>query len=366
MSMFRNAALLAGVMAAALPVAIAQADETVNLFTWQDYFDPAIFADFEKETGIHVQEGAFESSEGMMTKLLVGGSGYDVVVASEALIPALVKAGIIADLDTSKLPNIANQDEKIAAILEKADAGNAHAMAYTWGTTGIAYNIDAIKQRLGNEFKIDSWGALFDPAIAAKLKDCGIYLLDSPQTVYPVALRYLGKDGNSRDPADIAAAEKLLLAVRPYVTTFTSVAYVSALANNEACIAMGWSGDVVRASQEAEKAGNGVKLAYVVPKEGSTMWIDNFVMPSDAPNADNAHKLIDFLMRPDIAARNSNYLQYPNGNSASLPLIDAAMRDNPNLYPPADVYQRLFTVVMFDKDPLRQLNKSWTTVKTAQ
>lgn len=365
MSIMRKSALLAGVMVAVLPFASASADETVNLFTWQDYFGPDVFADFEKETGIHVQEDAFESSEAMMTRLLVGGSGYDVVVATEALLPALIKADIIAKLDTAKLGNSTTQDIKIAGMLAHNDPGNTHARAYTWGTTGIAYNVDAIRQRLGDA-KIDSWSLVFDPAIAAKLKDCGIYWLDSPQEIYPIALRYLGKDGNSKDPADIAAVEKLLLAVRPSVTTFTSVAYVSALANEEACVAIGWSGDVVRAGNEAAAAKNGVKLDYVIPKEGSTLWIDSFIVPNDAPHADNAHMLIDFLMRPDIAARNSNALQFPSGSSGALPLIDAAMRDNPSLYPPADVFDRLFTVEMFDKEALRQLNKSWTDVKTAQ
>ena len=357
--------LLLGAIAVGAFATQAMAEETVTLMSWGEYFDPEVFKEFEAETGIRVVEDPFDSSESMTTKLLVGGSGADVVVVSESLIPQFIKIDILQKLDKSKLGNLGNVDPAIAQQLTQVDPGNDYTLPYTWGTTGIGYNVAAVKERLGDQ-KIDSWSMLFDPATMAKLKDCGVYFLDSPQTVYPVALSYLGRDSNGKSTEDIAAAEALLDAVRPSIGNFKSVGYTNDLASGQACVAMGWSGDIANAGKRAQEAGNGVELAYVIPKEGSTIWIDTFVIPKDAPNAEAAHKFIDFLMRADIAARNSNFLRYPNGNKASFELLDAEIRNDPSLYPSADTYDRLFMAEMFTDDALRALNKSWTHVKTGQ
>jgi len=345
--------------------ATASAQENVTIMTWGDYFDPAVFKAFEAETGIHVQEYPFDSSETMMTKLLVGNSGSDVVVASESLIPKFVKAGLLQKLDKGKMKELGNIDPDIAKLLKQVDPENEYVVPYTWGTTGIGYNIDAVQKRLG-DVKVDSWSLLFDPDIVSKLKDCGVYMLDSPQTVYPVALAYLGKNPNSKSAEDIAAVEEMLAKVRPAIGNFKSTGYPSDLAGGEACVVMGWSGDIARADAEVAKAGNGIKLDYVVPKEGSTIWVDTFVVPKDAPNPDAARKLIDFLTRAEVAAQNSNYLRYPNGNKASFALLDEAIRKDTRLYPPADTYTRLFMVEMFTDDSLRNLTRSWTRVKAQQ
>lgn len=358
-------ALITALACSTLLATAAQAEETVTLMTWAEYFDPAVFEAFQQETGIRVLEDPFDSSESMTTKLLVGGSGADVVVVSESLIPQFIKIDILSPLDKGKLSQLGNIDPDIARLLTQVDPENAYVVPYTWGTTGIGYNVDAVRERLGDT-AIDSWATLFDPAVAAKLQDCGVYLLDSPQTVYPVALRYLGKDGNSKAPEDIAAAEAMLMKVRPHIGNFKSTGYTNDLAGGQACVVMGWSGDIAQAGKRAEEAANGIKIDYVVPKEGSTIWIDTFVIPKDAPNAAAALKLIDFLMRPEVAAKNSNYLRYPNGNKASFPLLDADIRSDPRLYPPQDVYTRLFMAEMFTDEPLRELSRSWTRVKTNQ
>lgn len=356
--------LLAALILSSLAIQPAQAEQVVTLMTWGEYFDPSVFTDFEKETGIRVQEDPFDSSESMTTKLLVGGSGSDVVVVSESLIPQFIKVGLLQPLDKDKLSQLGNIDSEIARLLTQVDPGNTYTTPYTWGTTGIGYDVKAVRARLGDK-PIDSWDVLFDPAVIAKLQDCSAYLLDSPQTVYPVALSYLGRDPNSKSAEDIAAVEALLLKVRPFIGNFKSTGYTNDLAGGQACVVMGWSGDIALAGKRAQEAGNGIEIDYVVPKEGSTIWIDTFVIPKDAPNADAAHQLINFLMRPEIAARNSNYLRYPNGNKASFELLDEEIRKDTRLYPPADVYQRLFMAEMFTENSLRALNKSWTHVKTA-
>ncbi|TIP01834.1 MAG: polyamine ABC transporter substrate-binding protein, partial [Mesorhizobium sp.] len=257
-------------------------DRVVNVYNWSDYIDSSIIDDFTKKTGIKVVYDTFDSNEILETKLLAGGSGYDVVVPSANFLARQIQAGVFQKLDKSKLPNISNMWDVISERTAKYDPGNEYSVNYMWGTVGLGYNVKKVTAALGTD-KIDSWDVFFNPDKLAKLKDCGVYVLDSPADIIPAALKYLGLDPNSTSPDDIAKAEEALLKVRPYIRKFHSSEYINALANGDICLAIGWSGDVFQARNRAEEAKQGVEIGYSVPKEGAQMWFDQMAIPADAP-----------------------------------------------------------------------------------
>ncbi|BBE74317.1 putrescine-binding periplasmic protein precursor [Pleomorphomonas sp. SM30] len=363
MSQIRNT-VLAGVAAVMLGVGGAAAeDRVVNVYNWSDYIDPTILEDFTKETGIKVVYDVFDSNELVETKLLAGGSGYDVVVPTGPFLARQITAGVFQKLDKAKLPNLVNVWPDIAARLAKYDPGNEYAVNYMWGTTGIGLNVDKIKA-IAPDAPVDSLKMIFDPAWAAKFKDCGISVLDAPDETLAIAMNYLGKDPDSKDPADLEAAGELWKSVAPYIQKFNSSAYIDALANGDICLALGWSGDVLQAATRAEEAKNGVKVDYHIPVEGTYMWFDNLAIPADAQHVDEAHAFINYLLKPEVIAKASNYVAYANGNLASQQFIDKAIIDNPAVYPPADVVKRLFTISPYDPKSQRVLTRVWTAVKT--
>lgn len=338
---------------------------TLRIYNWSDYIDPQLLEQFTKETGIKVTYDTFDSNEVLETKVLQGGTGYDIVVPSNHNVPRYIAAGAIQPLDKTKLAGLDKLSAETVAHMSPFDPDGKFVVPYMQGTIGIGYNIDAIRRRLGNE-TIDSWAVVFDPAHLAKLKDCGVYFLDASEDMYAVALNYLGKPPNSTSLADYEAATALLLKARPYVKKFHSSEYIDALANGDICVAIGYSGDVLQAKTRAAEAKNGVKLAYVVPKEGSEIWFDVFVVPADAPNPDAAHKFIAFMLRPEVIAKASNYTQYANANAAATPLVDPAIRNDPNIYPSAELSKRLFVSTTRDQALLREVNRQWTKVLTGK
>lgn len=335
----------------------------LRIYNWSDYIDPALLAQFTKETGIKVTYDTFDSNEVLETKVLQGGTGYDIVVPSNHNIPRYVAAGAIQPLDKASLPGLDKLSPEVLAHMEPFDPGEKYSVPYMQGTIGIGYNTEAVAKRLPG-VKVDSWAVVFDPANLAKLKDCGVYFLDASEDMYAVALNYLGKDPNSKAPADYEAATALLMKARPYVRKFHSSEYIDALANGDICVAIGYSGDVLQAKARAEEAKNGVKIAYAIPKEGSQVWFDLFTIPKDAPNPAAAHKFIAFMLRPEIIARASNYTQYANANTAATALVDEAIRDDPNAYPTPELSKRLFVTTTKDQDLLREVNRQWTRVLT--
>lgn len=340
-------------------------DQTLKIYNWSDYIDPAILADFTKETGVKVQYDTFDSNEVLETKVLQGATGYDIVAPSNHNVPRYIAAGAIAALDKAKLPNNKNLWPEIMAHMEPFDPGQKYTVPYMWGTIGVGYNVKEVAKRLPG-VKIDSWKVVFDPANLAKLKDCGVYYLDASEDMYAVALNYLGKDPNSRTLADYQAATNMMVKARPYVAKFHSSAYVEGLANGDICVAVGYSGDVLQAKARAEEAGNGVEVAYVIPKEGSQVWFDVFAIPADAPNPSAAYKFLDYMLRPEVIAKASNFTQYANANSAATPLVDPAVRDDPNVYPTPEVFKRLFVTTTKDQALLREVTRMWTRVQTGQ
>jgi putrescine transport system substrate-binding protein len=359
--------------AAALTVALAaplrapgQSERFVNVYNWSDYVEPTVLEGFTRETGIRVRYDTFDSNDTLETKLLAGKSGYDVVVPTAYFLARQIKAGVFQKLDKAKLPNLVNAWPLIAQRLAAYDPGNQYAVNYMWGTVGIGYNVAKAREILGSAGRIDSWDAVFVPSELAKFKACGVAMLDSSDDILPEALHYLGRDPNSSDPADLEKAADLVAKVRPSVRKFHSSEYLNGLATGELCFAVGWSGDVKQAQKRAAEANNGVTVAYALPKEGAQMFFDNFAIPKDARNVDEAHAFIDYLMRPEVAAKNTNFLSYANGNLASQAFIDPAILNDRTVYPDEATMARLFVINAHDVKTTRLMNRLWTRIKTGR
>jgi putrescine transport system substrate-binding protein len=363
----KKAFLAATALVAALYVHAATAQErVVNVYNWSDYIDDTILADFTKETGIKVVYDVFDSNEILETKLLAGSTGYDIVVPTGSFLARQIGAGVFQKLDKAKLTNLSNMDPVVMDRLTKYDPGNEYAINYMWGTTGIGYNVKMIKERLGENADMTTWASVMDPANLAKLADCGVMMLDTPDEILPAALNYLGLNPDSQTAEDNQKAEELLLKLRPSIRKFHSSEYINALANGDICIAVGWSGDILQAKGRAEEAGAGVEIAYSIPKEGALMWFDNMAIPADAKNVAEAHEFLNYIMRPEVAAKASNYIQYANGNKASKQFLDAAVSGNPAVYPDDATLTKLYTVSAKDQKTQRVLTRIWTTIVTGQ
>ena len=343
---------------------IAGAQErVVHVYNWSDYIDSSVLEDFTKETGIKVVYDVFDSNEMLETKLLAGGSGYDVVVPTAPFLARQIQAGVFQKLDKSKLPNLSNMWPLVSERLAKYDPGNEYAVNYMWGTTGLGYNVAKVKAALG-DVPVDSWDILFKPENAEKLKGCGINVLDASDETFAIAMNYLGKDPDSKQTADLEAGGEAYMKIRPYVKTFNSSAYIDELANGDTCLSVGWSGDVLQAADRAEEAKNGVEVKFVIPKEGTYMWFDNLAIPADAKNVEEAHAFINYLMKPEVIAKASNYVHYANGNLASQQFLDEGVFKNPSVYPDEATMSKLFTISPYGPREQRVLNRIWTQIKT--
>ncbi|MFZ1965536.1 MAG: polyamine ABC transporter substrate-binding protein [Bradyrhizobium sp.] len=349
-----------------LPLHASAAERTVNFYNWSSYMAPGVLEDFTRETGIKVVYDTFDANETLETRLLAGKSGYDVVVPTAYFLQRQIKASVFQKLDKSKLPNLVNAWPMVTARLATYDPNNQYGANYMWGTTGIGYNVKMAETILGPGAAIDSWDIVFKPENLAKFKDCGVHMLDSPDDIFPAALNYLGLDPNSTKQADLEKAADLVSKIRPYVRKFHSSEYLSALATGEICLVVGWSGDIMQARSRAAEARNGITVGYAIPKEGAQMFFDNLAIPADARNVEDAYELINFLYRPDIAARNSNFLSYANGNLASQKLLDPKILNDKNIYPDEATLAKLFVITARDPATQRIINRLWTKVKTGR
>ncbi len=345
----------------------AQAQQrVVNFYNWSNYMAPGVLEDFTKETGIKVVYDTFDANETLETRLLAGKSGYDVVVPTAYFLQRQIKAKVFQPLDKSKLPNLANAWPEVTKRLATYDADNAHAANFMWGTTGIGYNVKQVAKILGPDAKIDSWDIVFKPENLAKFKDCGVHMLDSADDILPAALNYLGLDPNSTKQPDLEKAGDLVAKIRPNVRKFHSSEYLNGLATGEICLVVGWSGDIIQARARAAESKNGVEIGYAIPKEGAQMFFDNFAIPADAKNVAEAYELINYLYRPEVAAKNSNFLGYANGNLASQKLVDAKIIEDKTIYPDEGMLAKLFIITARDPATQRVINRLWTKVKTGK
>jgi len=347
------------------PQGPAGEEKILNVYSWTDYIAPDTVANFEKETGIKVRYDTYESNEVLETKLLTGHTNYDIVVPTDTFFERLVRVGVFRKLDVDELPNRGNLDPDILQRLALHDPGNAHALPYLWSTVGLGYDLDKVAQRLRSAPGA-SWSLLFDPANAAKLQDCGISVIDSPAEVFAAALIFLGRDPNSRDPADAAAALAVLMKIRPYVRSIETTEYIGELANGSLCLTLGWSGDVLQARERAQEAGKGVRIGYLLPHEGSLLETDMMAIPADAPHPHNAQRWLDYLMRPQVMAGITNSVRYPNGNSAALAYVDARIKTDPGIYPPTEDRAKLRALSSETPEYARLQTRLWTVFRTGQ
>ena len=339
-------------------------EKLLNVYNWSDYIAENTIPGFEKKTGIKVVYDVFDSNEIVETKLLAGSSGYDIVVPTLNFLGRQIQAGVFMPLDKSKIPNLANLDPEMMKRIALQDPDNKYAVPYLWGTTGIGYNVDKVKAAFGTTDVANSWDLVFKPENISKLKDCGVTLLDTPSELIPIALNYLGEDPNSHDPAVIDKAAVLLKSIRPYVTNFHSSQYIDSMAKGSTCLVVGWSGDIIQSRDRAEEAKNGVHIAYSIPKEGAPLWFDMLAIPKDAKHVDNALAFINYLLEPQVAADNSNFVSYPNINVKSTDLVKKEITGDPTIYPPDDVRAKLFTFAIVPPEVDRQYTRIWTQLKT--
>ncbi|WP_318527945.1 polyamine ABC transporter substrate-binding protein [Defluviimonas sp. WL0075] len=344
--------------------AFSASAEEVHVYNWSDYIDEELLTKFKDETGIDVVYDVFDSNEILETKLLAGGSGYDVVVPTGSFLQRQIQAGAFQKLDKAQLPNIGNMWDVIADRVSKYDPGNEYAVNYMWGTTGIGVNINKVKEVLGDDAPVGSLALVFDPANMEKLASCGVHILDAPTEIIPAALRYIGEDPDAQDLETIEKVEPVLTAIAPYVQKFHSSEYINALANGDICVAFGWSGDVLMARDRAAEADNGVEIEYHIPKEGALMWFDQLAVPVDAPNPSAAHKFINFMMDAQNAAAASNYVYYANGNKASQEFLNEDVIGDGAIYPDEETTSNLYTTSPYDPKVNRGVTRLWTKIKS--
>ena len=359
-------AVLAAVCVAITPAHGQPKERILNVYNWSDYIAPTVVEDFTKQTGIKVRYDTFDSNDTLETKLLAGKSGYDVVVPTAYFLERQIRAGVFQKLDKARMPNLANMWPEISQRLAAYDPGNQYAVNYMWGTTGIGYNLRKTREVLGANGTIDSWDIVFKPESLAKFKDCGVHLLDSSDDILAAALHYLGLNPNSANETDLQTAAALVMKIRPYVRKFHSSEYLNVLASGEICLAVGFSGDIKQAQKRAAEAKNGVDIAYAIPKEGAQLWFDNLAIPRDARNVAEAEDFVNYLQRPEVAAKNTNFISYANGNVASQKFIDKAILDDKGIYPDEATMRRLYTISAHDPKTQRLINRLWTRIKTGK
>ena len=364
-SLLAIAGELAGCGGGSAPTPSQNTNNTVNLYMWADEIAPDTLPSFEKLTGIKVNVSYFDSPEMLESHVLTGNSGFDVVMPSDAFIQRHVRSGAYVELDKAKLPNLTHLDPALMERVASSDPANAHTVIYDWGTMGIGYSGAMVSKHLGSVVP-ESWNLIFDPALARKLSECGISLIDDPVGVVRMALIYLGRSPNNPRPQDLTDAEQVMSKIRPFIRNIDTSSLSQALANGDICVAVAYNGTVVQARKRAKDAKNGIVIDYLIPKEGSLLWFDLLAIPKDAPHPDNAYRLINYLMDPAVTAHISNADSFANASRDATSLVDPAIASDSAIYPTADQRQRLFIQTELTLDQIRAITRIWQGFKTGQ
>ena len=342
------------------------ATKKLNIFNWSDYVDPDTVSAFEAAEGVKIRYDFYDSNEALEAKLLTGNSGYDLVAPSISNIGRQIKAGAYREIDKSKIPNYSNIDPELLKQMEQVDPGNKYAVPYFWGINTLAINEDKVKAALGDKWPENEWDLVFNPEYTAKLKHCGISFFDSPTEQYPLALKYLGKNPNSEEAADIEAATDLMRKVRGDIKRFTSSGYIDDMASGNLCVAIGYGGDLNIAKTRAEEAGNGVKLRVLTPKTGVGLWVDSFMIPRDSANVLNAHKYINYTLQADVAAKNGNFVTYAPASKPARELMQSKYAADPSIFPDDEVRANSFVVLPKSRETVKLQTKLWQELKAGQ
>ena len=346
--------------AAAQPAA---EEKVLNLSIWNDYLADDTIANFEKETGIKVSVTNYGSNEELEAKLAPGNSGYDVVVPSASSYERQIKSGYYQKLDKGQLPNLKNMDPDIEARLAMHDPNNDYAVLHMWGTTGIGYNAKKVATAMKNA-PVDSWKLVFDPAVLKNFKKCGIAVLDSATEMYSMTLSALGKDPNSQKPEDLEAATKALMDIRPNIRYADTQRMIGDLANGEICVAIGYNGDILQARDRADENKTGAEIKYVIPKEGTIIWFDSYLVPKDAPHPKNALQFINYMLRPEVIAAVSNKVNYANGNKDATQFVNKEVQEDPGVYPPQEIKAKLVPDLADTEEGTRIMTRGWQQFTT--
>ncbi|HUQ36902.1 MAG TPA: polyamine ABC transporter substrate-binding protein [Aestuariivirga sp.] len=341
----------------------AQEEPILNIFNWNDYIGETTIEDFQSATGILVAYDFFESNEAMEARIMAGRTGFDVVAQAGSTLQRFNEAKVYQPLDRSKLTNWGNLDPVILKTLEGWDPGNVYGAPYMWGTVGLTFNVDMVKERIPDA-DLTSLDILFKPENAARLADCGISILESPADVIPMTLAYLGLDPNTTNPADFDAVVKAFAPIRQYIRVFDSNNFLNAIPNKELCMVTNWAGDYATAAARAKDAGIDINLAYHVPKTGAPAWFDIWCIPAEAKHVGNAHKFINFMLEPEVIAKCTNFTHYANANLAATKFVDPAILTDPAVYPDDEVRKRLWTQKPLRPDVDRVRNEAWAKIKT--
>ncbi|CAE6771930.1 Putrescine-binding periplasmic protein SpuD [Paraburkholderia domus] len=340
------------------------ADTTINVYNWSDYIAKDTISGFEKQSGITVKYDSYDSDDTLQAKLLAGSSGYDIVVPTSSYMARQIEAGVYQKIDKSKMPNLANLDPGLMKLIADADPGNQYGVPWAWGTDGVGYNVQAVKKVLGADAPLDSWSLVFDPANLSKLKSCGVSFLDAAADVFPAALQYMHKDPNSTNPGDYQAAYEMLKKVRPYITQFNSSGYINDLANNDICVALGYSGDVGIARRRASEAKRSYEVRFSNIKDAGLIWMDVMAIPKDAPHPEAAMKWMNYIEDPKVSAAITNEVFYPTANRAARQFVTPAIEQDANVYPPEAVLNKM-TLMRPQPAPIMRLeNRLWAQLKS--
>lgn len=352
-------------LAAVAPAHAQEEEKVLNIYNWSDYIGDDTIKNFEKETGIKVRYDNFDNNEIVHAKLVAGRTGYDIIVPSSNWAKLQIDGGLLRKLDKAQLPNLKNLDAGVQAQLARMDPGNEHLVNWLWGFTTVGINVDKVKAALGSTPMPDNvWDLVFKPEYISKLRSCGVSFLDSATEVVPAALHYLGKPSFSKNPSDYAAAAQLLKSVRPHVTLFSSSGYINDMANGSVCVALGWNGDINIARQRAIDGKTGQNIQALIPKTGGLLFFDVMVIPADSERPNNAHKFINYLLRPEVHAQLTNKVFYANPNKESRKFVKPEVASNPSVFLSEDVMKTMVAPDALNNDLRRLMTRTYTSFKT--
>ncbi|MFO1214867.1 MAG: polyamine ABC transporter substrate-binding protein [Burkholderiaceae bacterium] len=345
---------------------MAQEEEKVlNIYNWSDYIAEDTLKNFEKETGIKVRYDNFDNNEIVHAKLVAGKTGYDLVVPSSNWAKLQVDGGLLRKIDKGQLSNYKNLDPALQAQLARLDPGNEYMVNWLWGFTTVGINVDKVKAAIAPKpLPENVWELVFNPEYVSKLKSCGVSFLDSATEVVPAALHYLGKPPFSKNPGDYTAVANVLKAVRPYITVFSSSGYINDLANGSICVALGWSGDINIARQRAIEGKTGNNIEALIPKNGGLLFFDVMVIPADAAHPGNAHKFINYILRPEVHASLTNKVFYANPNQESKKFIKPEVANNPTVFLSPNDMKTMVPPDALNNDLRRLMTRTYTAFKT--